>query len=105
MSLLFLFLCAVFFYELGSSLQMCGSSALPLPVMQQWEAITGHRLLERYGMTEVGVFNQQSWVLDCTAFLIYIIFSMFLVCHGNIEPPKWKTEGGHGWHATSWCAG
>ncbi|KAH1240313.1 Malonate--CoA ligase [Glycine max] len=33
-------------------LMMCGSSALPLPVMQEWEAITGHRLLERYGMTE-----------------------------------------------------
>ncbi|KAG5537729.1 hypothetical protein RHGRI_024996 [Rhododendron griersonianum] len=34
-------------------LMMCGSSALPYPVMQQWETITGHRLLERYGMTEV----------------------------------------------------
>jgi acyl-CoA synthetase (AMP-forming)/AMP-acid ligase II len=34
-------------------IQMCGSSALPQPVMQEWEAITGHRLLERYGMTEV----------------------------------------------------
>ncbi|RHN58668.1 putative long-chain-fatty-acid--CoA ligase [Medicago truncatula] len=33
-------------------LMMCGSSALPQPVMQEWEAITGHRLLERYGMTE-----------------------------------------------------
>ncbi|KAG8643411.1 probable CoA ligase CCL8 isoform X2 [Manihot esculenta] len=33
-------------------LMMCGSSALPLPVMEQWENITGHRLLERYGMTE-----------------------------------------------------
>uniref|UniRef100_A0A2P2K442 AMP-dependent synthetase/ligase domain-containing protein n=1 Tax=Rhizophora mucronata TaxID=61149 RepID=A0A2P2K442_RHIMU len=33
-------------------LMMCGSSALPLPVMAQWESITGHRLLERYGMTE-----------------------------------------------------
>ncbi|KAL8153154.1 hypothetical protein V2J09_010914 [Rumex salicifolius] len=33
-------------------LMMCGSSALPYPVMQQWEMITGHRLLERYGMTE-----------------------------------------------------
>ncbi|KAK9690227.1 hypothetical protein RND81_09G113800 [Saponaria officinalis] len=33
-------------------LMMCGSSALPYPVMQQWESITGHRLLERYGMTE-----------------------------------------------------
>lgn len=36
-------------------LQMCGSSALPLPVMQQWESITGHLLLERYGMTEVSI--------------------------------------------------
>lgn len=33
-------------------LMMCGSSALPYPVMEQWENITGHRLLERYGMTE-----------------------------------------------------
>ncbi|KAI7986851.1 Malonate--CoA ligase [Camellia lanceoleosa] len=33
-------------------LMMCGSSALPYPVMQQWETITKHRLLERYGMTE-----------------------------------------------------
>ncbi|XP_051147815.1 probable CoA ligase CCL8 [Andrographis paniculata] len=33
-------------------LMMSGSSALPLPVMQQWEAITGHILLERYGMSE-----------------------------------------------------
>ncbi|KAH7651754.1 malonyl-CoA/methylmalonyl-CoA synthetase protein [Dioscorea alata] len=33
-------------------LMMCGSSALPYPVMKQWEEITGHRLLERYGMTE-----------------------------------------------------
>ncbi|KAJ8638184.1 hypothetical protein MRB53_012451 [Persea americana] len=33
-------------------LMMCGSSALPHPVMKQWESITGHRLLERYGMTE-----------------------------------------------------
>ncbi|EOA30153.1 hypothetical protein CARUB_v10013261mg [Capsella rubella] len=33
-------------------LMMSGSSALPRPVMHQWEIITGHRLLERYGMTE-----------------------------------------------------
>ncbi|MCO5575735.1 hypothetical protein L7F22_029538 [Adiantum nelumboides] len=33
-------------------LMMCGSSALPQPVMAEWEALTGHRLLERYGMTE-----------------------------------------------------
>ncbi|KAK8943468.1 Malonate--CoA ligase [Platanthera guangdongensis] len=33
-------------------LMMCGSSALPYPIMKQWEDATGHRLLERYGMTE-----------------------------------------------------
>ncbi|KAF8393391.1 hypothetical protein HHK36_021634 [Tetracentron sinense] len=33
-------------------LMMCGSSALPYPIMKQWETITDHRLLERYGMTE-----------------------------------------------------
>eukprot|EP00250_Pteridium_aquilinum_P019685 c24533_g1_i3 orf=486-2168(-) len=33
-------------------LMMCGSSALPVTVMTEWEALTGHRLLERYGMTE-----------------------------------------------------
>ncbi|KAK6094473.1 hypothetical protein MT418_005537 [Batrachochytrium dendrobatidis] len=32
-----------------------GSSALPTSLFQQWEKITGHRLLERYGMTEVGM--------------------------------------------------
>jgi acyl-CoA synthetase (AMP-forming)/AMP-acid ligase II len=32
---------------------MSGSSALPLTVMKEWEELTGHRLLERYGMTEV----------------------------------------------------
>jgi acyl-CoA synthetase (AMP-forming)/AMP-acid ligase II len=33
-------------------LMMCGSSALPEPVMEKWEQVTGLRLLERYGMTE-----------------------------------------------------
>ncbi|XP_024519884.1 malonate--CoA ligase [Selaginella moellendorffii] len=36
-------------------LMMCGSSALPLPVFIHWEKVTGHRLLERYGMTEFGM--------------------------------------------------
>ncbi|KAK8989800.1 hypothetical protein V6N11_064216 [Hibiscus sabdariffa] len=30
---------------------MCVSSALPRPVLHEWETITGHCLLERYGMT------------------------------------------------------
>lgn len=32
-----------------------GSAALPLPTLQRWEEITGHILLERYGMTEIGM--------------------------------------------------
>ena len=34
---------------------MSGSAALPQPVMERWEEITGHTLLERYGMTEIGM--------------------------------------------------
>ncbi|XP_062965526.1 malonate--CoA ligase ACSF3, mitochondrial isoform X2 [Cynocephalus volans] len=36
-------------------LMVSGSSALPLPVLEKWRSITGHTLLERYGMTEVGM--------------------------------------------------
>uniref|UniRef100_A0A8C5E1R4 Acyl-CoA synthetase family member 3, mitochondrial n=1 Tax=Gouania willdenowi TaxID=441366 RepID=A0A8C5E1R4_GOUWI len=36
-------------------LMVSGSAALPLPTLQRWEEITGHVLLERYGMTEIGM--------------------------------------------------
>lgn len=36
-------------------LMVSGSAALPVSVMERWEAISGHRLLERYGMTEIGM--------------------------------------------------
>ncbi|KAM9817145.1 malonate--CoA ligase ACSF3, mitochondrial [Neosynchiropus ocellatus] len=36
-------------------LMVSGSAALPLPTLQRWENITGHTLLERYGMTEIGM--------------------------------------------------
>ena len=36
-------------------LMVSGSAALPLPTLERWEEITGHRLLERYGMTEIGM--------------------------------------------------
>ncbi|XP_070686602.1 malonate--CoA ligase ACSF3, mitochondrial [Pempheris klunzingeri] len=36
-------------------LMVSGSAALPLPTLQRWEKITGHTLLERYGMTEIGM--------------------------------------------------
>ena len=37
------------------SLFSTGSAALPEPVLEKWRNITGHTLLERYGMTEFGM--------------------------------------------------
>ncbi|KAL6461383.1 hypothetical protein MHYP_G00295270 [Metynnis hypsauchen] len=36
-------------------LMVSGSAALPQPVLERWKEITGHVLLERYGMTEIGM--------------------------------------------------
>ncbi|XP_060767928.1 malonate--CoA ligase ACSF3, mitochondrial isoform X2 [Neoarius graeffei] len=36
-------------------LMVSGSAALPQPVLERWREITGHVLLERYGMTEIGM--------------------------------------------------
>ncbi len=36
-------------------LMVSGSAALPVSVLENWKIITGHTLLERYGMTEVGM--------------------------------------------------
>ncbi|NWI20942.1 ACSF3 synthetase, partial [Crypturellus soui] len=36
-------------------LMVSGSAALPVPVLEKWKDITGHTLLERYGMTEIGM--------------------------------------------------
>ncbi|XP_048042332.1 malonate--CoA ligase ACSF3, mitochondrial isoform X1 [Megalobrama amblycephala] len=36
-------------------LMVSGSAALPQPVLERWAEITGHVLLERYGMTEIGM--------------------------------------------------
>ena len=55
----------VLLITLADEYQMCGSSALPEPVMEKWEHVTGHRLLERYGMTEV-------WKYHFVAFLLFI---------------------------------
>ena len=32
-----------------------GSAALPVSVMEKWRSVSGHDLLERYGMTEIGM--------------------------------------------------
>ena len=36
-------------------LMVSGSAALPASVHEQWTALTGQKLLERYGMTEIGM--------------------------------------------------
>jgi malonyl-CoA/methylmalonyl-CoA synthetase len=36
-------------------LMMSGSAALPVQTLERWRDITGHTLLERYGMTEIGM--------------------------------------------------
>ena len=39
----------------GLRLMMSGSAALPVKTLQRWREISGHTLLERYGMTEIGM--------------------------------------------------
>lgn len=36
-------------------LMVSGSAALPVPVLERWRELSGHTLLERYGMTEIGM--------------------------------------------------
>jgi malonyl-CoA/methylmalonyl-CoA synthetase len=36
-------------------LMVSGSAALPVSVLERWQEMTGHVLLERYGMTEIGM--------------------------------------------------
>ncbi|KAI5446141.1 hypothetical protein KIW84_014119 [Lathyrus oleraceus] len=56
-------------------LMMCGSSALPQPVMQEWESTTGHRLLERCGMTEFVIGGTVYPGLTLTAGTFWACFS------------------------------
>lgn len=39
----------------GLRLMVSGSAALPVSTLEKWRAISGHTLLERYGMTEIGM--------------------------------------------------
>ncbi len=36
-------------------LMVSGSAALPVPILDRWKEVSGHTLLERYGMTEIGM--------------------------------------------------
>ena len=42
-------------------LMVSGSAALPVSVLEKWQEITGQRLLERYGMTEIGMGLSNSY--------------------------------------------
>ncbi len=39
----------------GLRLMVSGSAALPVSLLDRWRQISGHTLLERYGMTEIGM--------------------------------------------------
>jgi len=39
----------------GLRLMVSGSAALPVSTLERWKDISGHTLLERYGMTEIGM--------------------------------------------------
>jgi len=39
----------------GLRLMVCGSAALPVSTLERWREISRHTLLERYGMTEIGM--------------------------------------------------
>lgn len=41
-----------------------GSAALPIPVLEKWRHVTGHTLLERYGMTEIGMALSNPLAMD-----------------------------------------
>ena len=42
-------------------LMVSGSAALPVSVLDKWKEITSHTLLERYGMTEIGMALSNSY--------------------------------------------
>lgn len=42
-------------------LMVSGSAALPISVLEKWQTISGHTLLERYGMTEIGMALSNSY--------------------------------------------
>ncbi len=48
-------------------LMTSGSAALPVSVFERWEDITGRRLLERYGMTEIGMALSNPYEGVCLA--------------------------------------
>ncbi len=66
-------------------LMVSGSAALPESVMKKWEMISGHKLLERYGMTEIGMALSNPLKGERIPVMIYI--SKVLTFSGSC----WKT--------------
>jgi len=46
----------------GMRLNVSGSAACPVKLFNQWKAMTGQTLLERYGMTEIGMGLSNSYL-------------------------------------------
>ena len=45
-------------------LMVSGSAALPVATLEAWREVSGHTLLERYGMTEIGMALSNSYEAD-----------------------------------------
>lgn len=45
-------------------LMVSGSAPLPVNVFETWNKICGHKLLERYGMTEIGMALSNPYIVD-----------------------------------------
>ncbi len=45
-------------------LMVSGSAPLPSSVFEKWHGISGHKLLERYGMTEIGMALSNPYITD-----------------------------------------
>ncbi|KAG4070731.1 hypothetical protein HA402_005590 [Bradysia odoriphaga] len=45
-------------------LMVSGSAPLPSSVFEKWHRISGHKLLERYGMTEIGMALSNPYIVD-----------------------------------------
>lgn len=45
-------------------LQVSGSAALPVSILERWKDLTGHTLLERYGMTEFAMALSNPYQVD-----------------------------------------
>lgn len=52
--------------EKNIRLMVSGSAPLPANVFESWQKICGHKLLERYGMTEIGMALSNPYIIDKT---------------------------------------